>query len=54
VIKIARCYITEAVESKQYYKLPVDKWDADYFPGKIKPEDPDCLERTALQAELVK
>lgn len=33
VIKLARCYITEAVESKQDYKLLVDKWDPDYTPG---------------------
>lgn len=31
VIKLIRCYITEAVEEKQSYKLPVDKWDAEYF-----------------------
>jgi hypothetical protein len=30
VIKMVRCFITEAVESKQSYKLSVDKWDADY------------------------
>ncbi len=30
VIKLIRCYITEAIEEKQSYKLPVDKWDADY------------------------
>lgn len=30
VIKMIRCYITEAIEEKQDYKLPVDKWDADY------------------------
>jgi hypothetical protein len=28
IIKIARCYITEAVEANQTYKLPVDKWSA--------------------------
>jgi hypothetical protein len=33
IIKIARCYITEAVEGKQNYKLPVDKWNADYYSG---------------------
>lgn len=33
VIKIARCYITEAVEGAQNFKFPVDKWDAGYFPG---------------------
>lgn len=33
IIKIARCYITEAVEGKQNYKLAVDKWDADYYSG---------------------
>ena len=27
---MVRYYITEAVEGKQDYKLPVDKWDADY------------------------
>lgn len=30
VIKMIRCFITEAVEGKQLYKLSVDKWDADY------------------------
>ena len=30
VIKLVRFYITEAIEEKQNYKLPVDKWDADY------------------------
>lgn len=30
VVKLIRCYITEAIEEKQDYKLPVDKWDADY------------------------
>ena len=33
IIKIARCYITEAVEGNQTYKLAVDKWDADYYSG---------------------
>jgi hypothetical protein len=33
ILKLVRCYITEAVESKQNYKLPVDKWDADYYSG---------------------
>jgi hypothetical protein len=33
VIKLARCYITEAVEGNQSYKLPVDKWSADYYSG---------------------
>ncbi len=31
VIKLVRCFITEAVEGKQLYKRSVDKWDADYF-----------------------
>jgi hypothetical protein len=26
VIKMVRCFLTEAVESKQSYKLGVDKW----------------------------
>lgn len=33
VIRIARCFITEAVEEGQNFKLPVDKWNSDYFPG---------------------
>lgn len=33
IIKIARCYITEAVEGKQSYKLSVDKWNAEYYSG---------------------
>ena len=41
VIKFARCFITEAVEGEQAYKLPVDKWDGDYFPGSIDEESPD-------------
>jgi hypothetical protein len=53
IIKIARCYITEAVEGRQSYKLPVDKWTADYFPGKIKSDEPNYNERTALQQELL-
>jgi hypothetical protein len=31
IIKLARCYITEAVEGNQSYKLPVDKWNPDYY-----------------------
>ena len=31
IIKLIRCYISEAVEHKQSYKLSVDKWDAEYF-----------------------
>lgn len=31
VIKLARCYLTEAVEGSQSYKLPVDKWTPDYY-----------------------
>lgn len=31
IIKLIRCYISEAVEHKQQYKLSVDKWDAEYF-----------------------
>ena len=31
MIKLARCYITEAVEGNQSYKLPVDKWNPDYY-----------------------
>ena len=27
---MVRCFITEAVEGKQDYKLPIDKWDSDY------------------------
>lgn len=42
VIKIARCFITEAVEGNQNYKLPVDKWSADYFPGDIDQEQPNA------------
>ena len=30
VMKLVRFYITEAIEEKQNYKLPVDKWDANY------------------------
>lgn len=30
IIKLIRCYMTEAVEGKQSYKRSVDKWDADY------------------------
>ena len=31
VIKLARCYLTEAVEGKQSYKLPVDRWSPEYY-----------------------
>ncbi len=31
VIKLVRCYISEAVEENQNYKLSVDKWSADYY-----------------------
>ena len=31
IIKLARCYLTEAVEGSQSYKLPVDKWDPSYY-----------------------
>jgi len=31
IIKLARCYITEAVEGNQSYKLPVDKWSPEYY-----------------------
>ena len=47
VLKIARCFITEAVEGRQNYKLPVDKWSADYFPGEVNQEDPDAAQRDA-------
>lgn len=30
VIKLVRCFLTQAVEGKQSYKLCIDKWDADY------------------------
>jgi len=39
VIKIARCFITEAVEGQQTYKYPVDKWNASYFPGELTEGD---------------
>lgn len=31
VIKLARCYVSEAVERDQSYKLGVDRWSADYY-----------------------
>lgn len=31
IIKLVRCYISEAVEEKQNHKLSVDKWSADYY-----------------------
>lgn len=31
VIKLIRCYISEAVEEQQNYKLAVDKWNAEYY-----------------------
>jgi hypothetical protein len=31
IIKLARCYITEALEGNQSYKLPVDKWGPEYY-----------------------
>ena len=35
--------MTEAVESGQVYKLPVDKWNADYFPKKVEDDVPDSV-----------
>ena len=52
IIKIARCYITEAIEEKQQFKFPVDKWNADYFPGSS--DDPEAAERIALAEEKLK
>ena len=51
VIKIARCYITEAVEQGQSYKYPVDKWDASYFPGSVAEDDPNSAHRIELIAK---
>ncbi len=31
IIKLTRCYITEAVEGNQSYKLPADKWNPEYY-----------------------
>ena len=31
VIKLIRCYISEAVEEQQNYKLAVDKRNAEYY-----------------------
>lgn len=31
IIKLVRCYISEAVESHQNHKLPVDKWGPEYY-----------------------
>ena len=41
IIKLVRCYITEALEGKQDFKLPVDKWDADYTKNTKDGEEPD-------------
>lgn len=52
LIKLVRCYITEAVEEKQNHKLAVDKWSADYYT-----DDTNCVEITAEaneKSELVK
>jgi hypothetical protein len=31
IIRLVRCYISEAVEEKQNHKLSVDKWNAEYY-----------------------
>ncbi len=41
VIKLARCFLTEAVESSQNYKMAVDQWSPEYYDG----EDKKLLER---------
>ncbi len=48
IIRIARCYITEAVEGNQTYKLSVDKWNADYYSGEEE------LPPGETESELVK
>ena len=45
VIKIARCYITEAVEASQTFKYPVDKWNSDYLDS----EAPENIELAIRQ-----
>jgi hypothetical protein len=30
IIKLIRCYLSEAIEKNQQYKLCVDLWDAEY------------------------
>jgi hypothetical protein len=41
VIKLVRCYISEAVEENQNYKLSVDRWSADYYTDESSAEDDD-------------
>lgn len=41
VIKLVRCYISEAVEENQNYKLSVDKWSADYYTDESNAEEDD-------------
>jgi len=45
-IKLARCYITEAVEENQIYKLEVDKWNADYYTDDFNGSDILVEDRT--------
>jgi inositol 1,4,5-triphosphate receptor type 1/inositol 1,4,5-triphosphate receptor type 3 len=48
IIKLVRCYISEAVESKQNHKLSVDKWNADYYTDDFSGSDPQNEERSEL------
>ena len=47
-IKLVRCYISEAVEDKQNHKLPVDKWNADYYTDESSGKDFDSSEKSEL------
>lgn len=49
VIKLVRCYISEAVEENQNYKLSVDKWSSDYYTDESNAEEDD-----EKKSELVK
>jgi hypothetical protein len=46
IIKLVRCYISEAVEEKQNHKLSVDKWNADYYTDDHSGDDPANEERS--------
>lgn len=51
MLKLARSYITESIESKQNYKLAVDKWDSDYFGAN---EGDNELPPGETESELIK
>lgn len=48
IIKLVRCYISEAVEKDQNHKLSVDKWSADYYTDQCSGMSPSNENRSEL------